>query len=83
MSSCSHKLLIQYNAEKTNAVQLQNKVSGLEMAMSHEQTDTKKEQIFCRKVSEEIGRQKRSGDRVAEQIYRCTEGEDTGKLKSC
>lgn len=50
------------------------------MAMSHEQTDTKKEQIFCRKIREQTRRQKRN--QVAEQIYRSTEGEDKGKLKS-
>lgn len=40
-------------------------MSGLEMAMTHEQTDTKKEKIFCRKISEQTRRQKRN--QVAEQ----------------
>lgn len=43
-------------------------MSRSEMAMTHEQINTKKEQIFCRKVRHR--KQKRSRNQVAEQIYR-------------
>lgn len=66
-------------------MQLQNKAGQQDIRIGdgHEQTDTKKEQIFCRKIREQTRRQKRSSNQVAEQIYRSTEGEDKGKLKSC